>query len=441
MNDLLGNYRLVLGLEIHLHLKTVTKMFCGDSADVYDLEPNMSVCPVCLGLPGALPVPNREAVKFTHMLGSALNCELNQNSKFDRKHYFYPDLPKGYQISQYKEPLCGEGFLILDSGQKAEIERIHLEEDTAKSFHEGNKTLIDFNKSGMPLVEIVTKPIFTSIEDAVDFSKKIQDAVRFLGIGDVDMEKGQMRLEANISLRTKEMEEKGELHNYKVEIKNINSFRFMERAVKAEIKRQKEILEKGEMPIQENRGWDEVKGITVSQREKEEAKDYRYFPEPDIPPMVFTEEYFEEIRASLPELPWDRKGRLIKDHGLSADTAGVLSSGGNIHLYEKFSQLVGKGFDPVKTANLLVNKKEFWDMSVEEVELKIKEAGDKVSDESVLKGIVEKVIEQNQKSVTDYRSGKTASLEFLVGQVMRETKGKADSSVVRGLLTDLLESN
>ncbi|MFC1755958.1 Asp-tRNA(Asn)/Glu-tRNA(Gln) amidotransferase subunit GatB [Patescibacteria group bacterium] len=300
--SIFGKYKLVLGLEIHLHLKTDRKMFCRCDADVYGKEPNTHTCPTCLGLPGALPVPNPEAIKKTQILGLALNSEINKDSRFDRKHYFYPDLPKGYQISQYKQPFCVGGHLELSNGKKAEIERVHLEEDTAKSMHEGDKTLVDFNLSSMPLVEIVTKPTFTTIEDAVEFSKKIQSMVRELGLGDTDMEKGQMRLEPNISLRTQEMEDADELPEYKVEIKNINSFRFMEKAVTAEVIRQRELLESGETPIQENRGYNEEKKTTVGQRSKEQAHDYRYFPEPDIPPMEFDKDYLDEVEKEFKEL-------------------------------------------------------------------------------------------------------------------------------------------
>jgi aspartyl-tRNA(Asn)/glutamyl-tRNA(Gln) amidotransferase subunit B len=437
MKDILGEYRLVLGLEIHLHLATSQKMFCRDSANVYNSEPNTHVCPVCLGLPGALPVPNFEAVKYTQLLGLALNCRLKSDSKFDRKHYFYPDLPKGYQISQYKEPLCEKGYLSLDSGQKAEITRVHLEEDTAKSFHEGDKTLIDFNKSGMPLVEIVTEPVFSSIEDAVEFSKKIQDVVRFLGIGNADMEKGQMRLEANISLRTAEMEKKNQLHSYKVEIKNINSFKFMEKAVKAEIKRQKEMLEKGEIPEQENRGWDKVKGVTVPQREKEEAMDYRYFPEPDIPPMHFDKSYLDDLKKSLPELPWERREKLINMR-VSEGSAEILSGGGVLDLHEKFTRLVEDGYEPEKIGNLLVNKKEYRDLSVEQIKARIKASEERITDIESLESVVGEVLDKNPTAVNDYKKGKTASLEFLLGQVMRKTSGKADSDTVREILIKFL---
>lgn len=367
INNLLGDLKLVLGLEVHLHLKTKYKMFCGDSADIYDAEPNTHTCPVCLGLPGALPVPNFEAVEKTQLLGLALNCKLNKYSKFDRKHYFYPDLPKGYQISQYKEPLCGEGYVLLESGVRVEIERIHLEEDAAKSMHEGRNTLIDFNKGGMPLVEIVTKPIFTNTDDAVDFCKKIQDVIRYLKIADGDMEKGQLRLEANISLRTAEMELKGELPKYKVEVKNINSFKFMEKAVWSEIQRQRKILESGGTVEQENRGWNEAKGVTVSQRNKEEAHDYRYFPEPDIPPMVFDQNHFDNLQQNLPELPWQRKERLMKSFGINSMMANQLSSSDSFEIYNKFIELISAGENPVRIANLLINKKEYSLLTVSDL--------------------------------------------------------------------------
>jgi len=431
------NYRLVLGLEIHLHLRTENKMFCRCSADIWEKEPNSVTCPVCLGLPGALPVPNEDAVCKTQVLGLSLGCTLNQNSKFDRKHYFYPDLPKGYQISQYKEPLCLGGSVLLDSGFVADIERIHLEEDVAKSFHDKDKTLLDFNKSGMPLVEIVTKPVFSDVNDAVDFCKKIQQMVRFLDIGDVDMEKGQMRLEANISLRSKEMEGRGELCNYKVEVKNINSFRFMEKAVNAEIERQLEVFEEGDTPIQENRGFNEVTGKTVPQRTKEDAKDYRYFPEPDIPPMVFDDSYIEELKSNIPELPHEIKKRLTDTYGIKNTDATVLLDNFGMDMVKKFEKYVSMGLDSVKTASALVNRKETHDMS--EDDFKDFVAGNRdVLDENELKDIIERIVSQNQKAVEDFKKGKEGSLQFILGQVMRETKGKADPvstiEVIKGAL-------
>jgi len=435
MSDTSEKYKLVLGLEVHIQPKTARKMFCGCDAAIWKSEPNSHTCPTCLGLPGALPVPNFEAVHKTHLLGLALNCKLNKNSKFDRKHYFYPDLPKGYQISQYKEPLCGEGYLNLDSGFKVEIERIHLEEDTAKSFHDENKTMLDFNKSGIPLIELVTKPCFREVLDASEFCKKIQVLVKTLGVSEADMEKGQMRLEANISLRTREMEERGELPKYKVEIKNINSFRFMEKAVKAEIERQSVLFEKGEAPVQENRGFNEATGKTVSQREKEEAHDYRYFPEPDIPPMEFDDKYFEELKKELPELPDEKKRRYIEKYGLSEASALKISVSDYIKVFDS----VAAELNPVAVANVLINKPESRRWSKEKFREELNKKVDVISDEDTLKLVIKKVVESNPKAADDYEKGKKNAIQFLTGLVIRETKGKADPNITRNLIIKALK--
>jgi len=435
---LLGEYKLVFGLEIHLHLRTSTKMFCGCSANIYGAEPNIHTCPVCLGLPGALPVPNYEAVRKTHILGLALNCTLNKESQFDRKHYFYPDLPKGYQISQYRVPLCEKGYLILNSGDKIEIERVHLEEDTGKSFHKGSKTLVDFNKCGMPLVEIVTDPSFRNIDDAVEFSKKVHDIVKWLDLSDVNMEEGQMRLEANISLRTAEMERNDKLPDYKVEIKNINSFRFMEKAVKAEVIRQRSIFESGGKVIQENRGYNEKKDITVSQRGKEEARDYRYFPEPDIPPMVFSDDYLDELKAVVIELPDEITERLMSQYSLNRKNAIFFSRYPGLALLEKFEILATENIDPNIIANLLVNRPGFRDLSIERFKKALEERVNKLEDTEQLMNIVSNVIKENSTAVNDFRKGKIASLDFLLGQVMKETKGKASPHIVKCLLVEEL---
>ncbi|MBI2414663.1 Asp-tRNA(Asn)/Glu-tRNA(Gln) amidotransferase subunit GatB [candidate division WWE3 bacterium] len=439
LEKLLGEYRLVLGLEIHLHLKTKTKMFCYCDAKIYDSAPNSHTCPVCLGLPGALPIPNFEAVRKTQLLGLALGCSLNEHTRFDRKHYSYPDLPKGYQISQYQQPFCESGFIELSSGQKADIERIHLEEDTAKSMHKVDKTLIDFNKSGMPLVEIVTKPTFKTIDDAVEFSKRIQDAIRILGIADGDMEKGQMRLEANISLRTTEMEREGKIPTYKVEIKNINSFKFMEKAVKAEIIRQRGLLENGSQPIQENRGYDEDKNLTISQRGKEDAHDYRYFPEPDIPPMVFDEDYFEQLREELPELPSKIKTRLVSEYSLSVKNADFLTKGQGLELLNRFEELCSNNLEPEKVANLLINKQEYRELSSQDFIKKMQETNSKSIDSADLDEIIKSVVQENSGVVSQYKLGKISVIEFLVGQVMKKSKGTADALVVRDLLIGRLK--
>ncbi len=426
-------YKLVLGLEVHLHVKTLRKMFCYCQADIYGAEPNTHTCPVCLGLPGALPVPNYDAVVKTQMLGLALHCGLNEDSRFDRKHYFYPDLPKGYQISQYLQPLCTEGYLDLNSESRAAIERIHLEEDTAKSFHANGKTLIDFNKSSMPLVEIVTKPTFDNVEDAVDFCKQIQEIVRTLGIGDADMEKGQMRLEANISMRTEEMANENKLPDYKVEVKNINSFRFMEKAVKSEMQRQSDLLAQGLSVVQENRGYSESTGTTVSQRDKEEAHDYRYFAEPDIPPMHFTQQHFTELKAKLPELPYEKIQRFEK-LGLSKQYSDYFSSFTNIEVTKLFETLLEQKIDAKSLAAVLINKPESHTYSIDKFKELFEKPKDLISDYAALQKIIDNIIETNSSAVADFKNGKSNSIEYLVGQVMRETKGKADVIKVRQLL-------
>ncbi|GIW70026.1 MAG: aspartyl/glutamyl-tRNA(Asn/Gln) amidotransferase subunit B [Patescibacteria group bacterium] len=438
--ELLGKYKLVVGMEVHVQPKTSQKMFCGCDADIWGQEPNTRTCPTCLGLPGALPVPNLEAVKKTQLLGLALGCKLNENSRFDRKHYFYPDLPKGYQISQYKKPLCENGKLLLESGNYADIERVHLEEDVAKSFHQGGKTLIDFNKSGIPLIEVVTRPCFRSVEDAVDYCKKLQVICRYLEISEADMEKGQMRLEANISIRTLEMEEKDELPPYKVEVKNINSFKFMEKAVKAEVVRQREIWESGGMPVQENRGYDEFKNVTVPQREKEEASDYRYFPEPDIPPMVFDEEYFLNLKKAVARLPQDLR-KEMEEKGVAKEQSRILVEVMAREAVEKFNGLVAKGVEARKAASVLINRKDLSLLGVEEIVTRINEEGVRVSDIEEISEVVENVVGANPQAVLDYKSGRGNALQFLLGCVMRETKGRSDPHVALDLIKELINKN
>ncbi|HOM77819.1 MAG TPA: Asp-tRNA(Asn)/Glu-tRNA(Gln) amidotransferase subunit GatB [bacterium] len=431
--EMLGKYKLVLGLEIHLHVNVSSKMFCNCSTEgIYSASPNSRVCPVCLGLPGALPVPNKEAVEKTHLLGLALNCKINTTSRFDRKHYFYPDLPKGYQISQYKQPLCEGGFVSLPNGGKVELERIHLEEDTAKSFHAGELTLIDFNKSGMALIEMVTKPSIYNVEDAVEYAKQIQEIVRFLGVGDADMEKGQLRVEPNISLRTEKMQEIGELPNYKVEVKNINSFRFLEKAIVSEIKRQKELLDLGKTPIQENRGFNESTGNTISQRSKEEAHDYRYFPDPDIPPMSFDENYISNIKLLLRPLPLETRNKIMQEFGATLQETSVIYQES---LEDLIRDLKTHGIEFKSAIKLLVNNPNMRSKtSVEIAEYINKTDSTRINDLPTLEEIVSKIMQENPEIVNQIQGGKTSAIEFLVGQVMRETKGTANAQLVREIL-------
>src|SRR3989344_4118089 len=321
-------YTPVIGLEVHIELSTKSKMFCNCSADYFTKEPNTHTCPVCLGLPGAMPAANKKAIEFAQLFGLALNCELSAFVKFDRKNYFYPDLAKGFQISQYDLPFSKKGFIEIETGsgkKKIGITRAHLEEDTGKLTHTKvntkEVTLIDFNRSGVPLLEIVTEQDMTASQEAKNYAQKLQQIARYLQVSDADMEKGSMRIEPNVSLR----KESKTLPNYKVELKNINSFKFAEKAIKYEIKRQSEILNSGETPKQETRGWDEKGQKTVSQRSKEEAHDYRYFPEPDLPPLSFASAYIKMIKVKLPELPHVKLERFTQQHGLSLYDAQILT--------------------------------------------------------------------------------------------------------------------
>lgn len=429
-------YEPVIGLEIHVELKTKSGMFCGCPADHFGKKPNTGVCPVCLGLPGALPIPNKKAVEWTIMLGLALGSEIAEVSKFDRKHYFYPDLPKGYQISQYDQPLCRGGRL-----GDVRIHRVHLEEDTGKLQHVNNMTLVDFNRSGVPLVEIVTEADIHSSEQAKEFLKKLHQIVRYLGISDADMEKGSMRLEPNISLR-----KAGEtdLPNYKVEVKNINSFRFATAAIEYEIKRHAAILDSGKIPIQETRGWDEAKSATVSQRSKEGAADYRYFPEPDIPPMRFTKAYIEGIRKNMPQLPDAYKKEVKEMHALSDYQADVLSEDfGKMKLFQGVMSLPSifqANISGATVANWIINKVvDTLDLSATHVANDIVRSKQVTEvDENVLIEAIDRVLNDNPKAVADYKAGKEQSKMFLYGNVLKILGGKGDKQKVMELLVSKL---
>ncbi|HMS22742.1 MAG TPA: Asp-tRNA(Asn)/Glu-tRNA(Gln) amidotransferase subunit GatB [Candidatus Levybacteria bacterium] len=445
----INNYTLVIGLEVHVELKTKTKMFCGCAANYFGEKPNTHTCPVCLGLPGALPYPNKTAIDWCIKIALALNCLINQFSKFDRKNYFYPDLSKGYQISQYDLPFGYDGFIEVTKEEgssetkKIKITRVHMEEDTGKLSHavvNGEKvSLVDFNRSGVPLVEIVTEPDFENEHQVIAYLQKLQKIVRYLNVSNADMEKGEMRLEPNISLR---MKGENGLPNYKVEVKNINSFRFVDRAIKYEAKRQKELLEKGERPAQETRGWNETKNATISQRSKEEAHDYRYFPEPDIPPITTTIERIAELLHSIGELPDEKQARFEKVYELPQADAEILTR--DKITADFFDRAVKDGEGkilPKEIANAIINKKlditKFEPSEVVKMVLEGKKK-DNVSPD-VLASLITNVLSENPQAVEDYKSGKENAIMFLLGQVLRKAGKKLDATAVKNGILEALK--
>lgn len=445
----------VIGLEVHVELSTNSKMFCGCPADHFGKAPNTQTCPVCLGLPGALPVPNKKAIDWTIMIGLALNCRINHHSKFDRKHYFYPDLPKGYQISQYDKPLCVEGLAETSAGNVS-ITRVHLEEDTGKLQHatlDGQKvSLVDFNRSGVPLVEIVSEPDIHSAAQAKDYAQKIRDIIRSLEVSDCDMEKGSMRLEANISLAktsdmipglTKKSRDRI-LPPYKVEVKNINSFRFLERAIDYELTRQKELLDQGQIPKQETRGWSEKENKTTPQRSKETAADYRYFPEPDIPPLTFDSEYIEALRRQLPELPESVIKRLETEFSIRAAYAKVIGSNKVTTMYALEAFALGQqgGVDAESIASLIVNRKvDIKQLTPQQLIDNLKREGEtRVGEGEQLRGWIAEAIKQSPQAVADYRAGKVQAIGVLIGKIMQISGGKANAAATKTLLEEKLTS-
>ncbi|MBI5798724.1 MAG: Asp-tRNA(Asn)/Glu-tRNA(Gln) amidotransferase subunit GatB [Candidatus Yonathbacteria bacterium] len=468
------SYKLTVGLEVHAELKTKTKMFCNSANDPFNAEPNVNICPVCMAHPGTLPVINKQAVHHVLRVGTALGSNIADFTEFDRKNYFYPDIPKGYQISQYKYPLVSNGML-----NGIAIERVHLEEDTASSSHEGGEgSLVDYNRAGVPLMELVTKPVIHTAEEAGAFARELQLLLRTLGVSDANMEKGEMRVEANISIS------KTDKLGTKVEVKNLNSFRSVERAIAYEVERMTKILDGGPGEIvQETRGWDENKQATFSQRKKESAHDYRYFPDPDLPKLKISEipEFSNDaLKATMPELPWEKRARLVREYGVKPENAEMFTAektlGGlfedavvaigvdrpSMALIENYitSDLVGLmkstgsigGVDGKSLADLVTMIKA-GDLSSrgakDTLAILYAEGGHpheiakkhnliQKNDVEALKKMVAEIISANPTVVADYKSGKTALLQFFIGQGMKASKGSGNPAMFKELFEEAL---
>jgi len=497
-------YDIIIGLEIHAELKTKSKMFCSCNNDADGKSPNTNVCPICLGHPGTLPVPNRQAIDWTILTGLALNCKIREYSKFDRKNYFYPDLPKGYQISQFDQPLAYNGSLEI-AGQDVLITRIHLEEDTGKSLHSDKKTLLDFNRAGTPLMELVTEPVIKDAETAKKFGQAYQQILRYLEISNADMEKGEMRCEANISLQEPGhwKYEDGEIKpakaglklNPKVEVKNINSFRAMEKAINFEIARQTEALNNKEEIFAETRGWNENNNETVSQRRKESSADYRYFPEPDIPPLKISTDQIRGLEATLPEMPAQKKKRFSREYGLTEEAADILCADKNLAAWteqviseldawieangdsadrqdkklaktavnwitrelvkylkndnkkigdlkmttENFAELICLVYQGKVSAasGQSILEKMYWEGG-DPTDIMTDRGLEQLDDTAELEKNIRQIITNNPAQLTQYKAGKTTVFQYFVGQVMAATRGKANPKIVTELLEKIL---
>ncbi len=472
-------YEAVIGLEIHVQMDTKTKMFCSCPVE-FGAEPNTNVCPVCLGMPGSLPVANKRAVEFAVRASLALNCEVHTESIFARKNYFYPDLPKGYQISQYEKPLATNGWVEIElpSGEKKKIRirRLHIEEDAGKNIHEGSKSYVDLNRAGTPLMEIVTEPDIRSAEEARIFLETLRNIMRYTGVSKADMEKGQLRCDINVSVRPKGSDKLGT----RTEIKNVNSFRFVQKAIEYEVERQIKTIQEGGEIVQETRTFDPATGKTFPMRSKEEAEDYRYFPDPDLLPLILEKEWIEEIKKSMPELPHQRLERLLSQYGISEYEAKIFVQ--HKELGDFFEEAVRKFNEPKMIANWLLNdllgllnekqipleespvspeklaelvkliKENVISTKIGKEVIKemvetgksasqiVEEKGLKqITDEGEIRRIVEEVLSRFPSEVERFRQGEEKLLGFFVGQVMRETKGKANPKLVNQILREVLK--
>jgi aspartyl-tRNA(Asn)/glutamyl-tRNA(Gln) amidotransferase subunit B len=482
--QVLAKYEPVIGLEVHVQLLTATKAFCG-CANHFGSAPNTNVCPVCLGLPGALPVLNAQAVEFAALASLAINCQVRERSIFARKNYFYPDLPKGYQISQFDKPIAEHGWIDVPTAdgsmKRIGITRLHMEEDAGKSIHDGlidsaKYTSLDLNRCGTPLAEIVSEPDMRTPDEAFEYLTRLKEILLYCGVSDCNMEEGSLRCDANVSVRPRGQTEFGT----KVEVKNVNSFRFVRLALEYEIERQIEVIEAGGRITQESRLWNANEGRTYSMRSKEQAHDYRYFPEPDLPPLVLTREYIEGKRAELPELPEARRARMIVEYELSTQDAATLTA--ERAFADRFETAACMSCSPRRVANVLLNEvggrlkalgleqaqspvsmggivlaadlldegkisskqlKQLFDVCFEKGEdfaaVYEREKPQQISDASAIEALIDQVIAANPKQVEQYRAGKKTMTGFFVGQVMKATKGQANPALLNELVTKKLE--
>ena len=482
--DVLAKYEPVIGLEVHVQLLTATKAFCG-CANRFGADPNTNICPVCLGLPGALPVTNAKAVEFATLASLALNCQVRERSIFARKNYFYPDLPKGYQISQYDKPLAEHGWIEVPTSSKTSkkigITRLHMEEDAGKSLHDGfsdsaTRTYLDLNRCGTPLAEIVSEPDIRTPDEAFEYLTRLKEILLYTGVSDCNMEEGSLRCDANVSVRPRGQEKFGT----KAEVKNVNSFKFIRAALEYEIERQIEVIESGGRVMQETRLWNANEGRTYSMRSKEQSHDYRYFPEPDLPPLIVSAEFLSETRKKLPELPEARRARMIAEYELSVQDAHTLTA--SREFADRFEAAARTARNPRRVANVLLSEvggrrkalgleqeqspvsmagivlaadlldegkisskqmKQLFDVCFEKGEdfaaVYEREKPQQITDASALEKLIDEVIAANPKQVEQYRAGKKTMAGFFVGQVMRASKGQANPALLNELVTKKLE--